>query len=309
MQQKEDSTSQDALISKSSSDPSTSLYCYETCTKRGLICSTIIWLLALLALLLTIFLGAGSIAQTAVDDSTIYMYKMTMSSFGDNYFVADISGGMDNRSPFEATIKQTSFDMRYGGSNFGKVTFPKIDLKTGKITPLEFDEEKVKIVSQTTFDKFSTALINSKSVIMTIHGTISLQTNGLSYSLHANQDVELLGMQGLSAPGYEPTVEAIYFTHASKNALKFAMLVRIYNPSIVAFSDIQGMNFTMLYLMEGVQYQLGYAFCTNDTIPLNTGSNYYMMEAVIIRTDTNSKAVIDMVSSFAEGIFYELMDK
>jgi hypothetical protein len=295
------SETQDPFLPKSNMYSQAPLFCWGMCTKRGMICSSVAWLLALLTLLLTIFLGAESIAQVSINDSSIYMYQMTMKSFTSNSIVTDIQSGMDNRSPFKATIKKTNFDLRYNGKTFGEITFPKISLDTGKITEIDFDDQKISVKSVSAFNEFSYDLLTSKSLTMALHGKVPLSTNGLHYKLSTSQDIKIAGMQNLSAPGFEPFVEEITFGETTSDIIQFTMLVQIYNPSIVEFDDIEGMNFTMLYVYNGARVEIGYAVCTNDTIPLNVGYNYYLMQSVVTRNTDNNPAVQDMLSSFAEG--------
>jgi hypothetical protein len=295
------SDSNDPFLPKSNLYSPPPLYCWGMFTKRGVICTSVAWLLTILAILLTVFLGAESLAKESVHDSSIYMYQMTMKSFSSNAIITDIESGMDNRSPFTATIKSTNFNLQYKGRTFGTINFPKFNLETGQITELDFENLQISITSTSAFNDFSLDLLSHKTLSMSLQGKVPLSTKGLDYKFSTTQVVEIAGMQNLSASGYEPYVWEITFGETGPNMLQFSMLVQIYNPSIVSFDDIEGLNFTMAYDYNGEEVEIGYAVCLNDTIPLNIGYNYYLMKSVIIRTSSTAAAIEDMLSSFAEG--------
>lgn len=265
-------------------------------TKRRILwlTGTIIALL-ITAILIMFFVGGKALAQQQIENSDIVV-TMSLTSPVGNTFKAHVTGYMDNRGTFGATLDAATIQMFYRDVLIGDVPFPKLQIAAGKATPLDI-WSTITVTNPKGLELFGADLLTQANMAITLKANLGAETMGFRLNnINLEKAVQMTGFNNFADPPLKldgmPKVLAT-------TPLRMTMELRteMYNSASVSFGGMGVLALKAYY--KGVEVGI-VSSVSNDTSIL-FGRNVIEMEAVLSRNENNSKVMDELFGNYVSG--------
>jgi hypothetical protein len=230
-------------------------------------------LVVMVVTLIVVYVGYPRIAQSDVNDSTLNVTKLVISSPTPNSYILNETQVLGTHAAFHPTIFGFSAAVSLAGANvFGYLDVPQTQATDGRVININ---QAVNLTDVSAFGEFSVAVMTQETVTLNVYGRPVLQQGALpKETITYNKSVTMVGLNNLN--GFNVTSFKILSTPLS-NGTNMEGTVLIPNPTVMTFD--MG-NITLDLAVNGTA--IGQSFI-NDLV-LVPGNNTFSMTSVVNET-------------------------